>query len=216
MRCSCAQPVGHADDPRRRRRGGARDARRAGRLCGRRSRRRRARRDSAGCRCGRPRRQADVCRGHAGARRRPHPLHRRAGGDRGGADARAGAGRRRAGRASIMPSCRAPPMSSARPPQGAAAIHAQAPGNIALDWTDGDAAAVEAAFAHAAHVERVRLLDTRLAPVSMEPRSGIGMWDAATAALHADREHAGRRGGAQAAGRGRIQGAALDHPRAHA
>ena len=61
----------------------------------------------------------------------------------------------------------------------AATLHAQAPGNIALDWTDGDAKAVDAAFAQAAHIERVRLADTRLAPVSMEPRCGIGLWDAA-------------------------------------
>ena len=60
----------------------------------------------------------------------------------------------------------------------------------------------------AAHVERVRLADTRLAPVSLEPRAGIGLWDAAERALHADRQHAGRRGGAQAAGRRRVQGAA--------
>ncbi|MBX9840307.1 MAG: xanthine dehydrogenase family protein molybdopterin-binding subunit [Xanthobacteraceae bacterium] len=60
---------------------------------------------------------------------------------------------------------------------GAAAVHAQAPGNVALDWTDGNVAAVDAAFAAAAHVERVTLQDTRLAPVSMEPRSGIGLWD---------------------------------------
>lgn len=63
---------------------------------------------------------------------------------------------------------------------GAAAIHVQAQGNIALDWTDGDAKAVDAAFAAAAHVERVKLMDTRLAPVSMEPRSGIGLWDQAS------------------------------------
>ena len=63
---------------------------------------------------------------------------------------------------------------------GAAALHEGARGNIALDWADGDAGAVEAAFAQAAHVERVRLIDTRLAPAAMEPRSGIGMWDAAT------------------------------------
>ena len=62
---------------------------------------------------------------------------------------------------------------------GAPAIWPQAPGNIALDWTDGDAAAVEAAFARAAHVERVRLLDTRLAPSALEPRAAIGQWDAA-------------------------------------
>jgi carbon-monoxide dehydrogenase large subunit len=59
---------------------------------------------------------------------------------------------------------------------GAVAIHGD--GNIALDWSDGDAAAVAAAFARAAHVERVRLLDTRLAPAAMEPRAGIGFWDA--------------------------------------
>jgi carbon-monoxide dehydrogenase large subunit len=59
----------------------------------------------------------------------------------------------------------------------AAALHARATGNIALDWSDGDIAAVDAAFAKAIHIERVRLADTRLAPVSMEPRAGIGMWD---------------------------------------
>lgn len=60
---------------------------------------------------------------------------------------------------------------------GAAAIHAQLPGNVALDWTDGNVEAVDAGFAKAAHVQRIRLADTRLAPVSMEPRAGIGMWD---------------------------------------
>jgi carbon-monoxide dehydrogenase large subunit len=50
--------------------------------------------------------------------------------------------------------------------------------NVALDWTDGDAAAVEAAFARAAHVEKVKLLDTRVAPSAMEPRAAIGAWDA--------------------------------------
>jgi carbon-monoxide dehydrogenase large subunit len=61
---------------------------------------------------------------------------------------------------------------------GATPIHEQRPGNVALDWTDGNAASVEAAFANAAHIERVRLADTRLAPVSMEPRAGIGSFDA--------------------------------------
>ena len=58
-------------------------------------------------------------------------------------------------------------------------IHEARPGNIALDWTDGNAASTDAAFSSAAHIERVRLDDTRLAPVSLEPRSGIGMWDEA-------------------------------------
>jgi aerobic carbon-monoxide dehydrogenase large subunit len=61
---------------------------------------------------------------------------------------------------------------------GAAALHTQAPDNVALNWTDGDATAVDLGFARAAHIERVRLADTRLAPVSMEPRAGIGIWDA--------------------------------------
>ena len=63
---------------------------------------------------------------------------------------------------------------------GAPVIWPEAPGNVALDWTDGDAAAVEAACARAAHVERVRLLDPRLAPAALEPRAAIGQWDAAS------------------------------------
>ena len=62
----------------------------------------------------------------------------------------------------------------------APAIWPDAPGNIALDWEDGDAAAVDAAFARAAHVERVRLVDTRLAPSAMEPRAAIASFDASS------------------------------------
>jgi carbon-monoxide dehydrogenase large subunit len=61
---------------------------------------------------------------------------------------------------------------------GAPVLWPEAPGNVALDWTDGDAAAVNAAFARAAHIERVRLLDPRLAPAALEPRAAIGEWDA--------------------------------------
>jgi len=63
---------------------------------------------------------------------------------------------------------------------GAPTLWPQVPGNIALDWADGDEAAVDAAFARAAHVERVRLADTRLAPSAMEPRAAIGQWDGAS------------------------------------
>jgi carbon-monoxide dehydrogenase large subunit len=63
---------------------------------------------------------------------------------------------------------------------GAPAIWPDAPGNVAFDWTDGDAAAVEAAIRGAAHVARVRLHDTRLAPATLEPRAAIGQWDEAT------------------------------------
>lgn len=61
--------------------------------------------------------------------------------------------------------------------KGAAALHEAAPNNIALDWRDGDVAAVDTAFRQAAHVERVKLEDTRVSPVSMEPRVGVGQWD---------------------------------------
>ena len=60
----------------------------------------------------------------------------------------------------------------------APAIWPEAPGNIALDWEDGDRAAVDAAFSRAAHVERVKLADTRLAPSAMEPRAAIASFDA--------------------------------------
>ncbi|HXA94962.1 MAG TPA: xanthine dehydrogenase family protein molybdopterin-binding subunit [Candidatus Dormibacteraeota bacterium] len=63
---------------------------------------------------------------------------------------------------------------------GAHPVHPAAPDNVAFDWTDGDAAAVDAAIRGAAHVARVRLHDTRLAPSALEPRAAIGQWDAAT------------------------------------
>jgi carbon-monoxide dehydrogenase large subunit len=62
---------------------------------------------------------------------------------------------------------------------GAPTIWPAAAGNVAFDWADGDAAAVRAAFAGAAHVARVRLCDTRLAPAAMEPRAAIGQWNPA-------------------------------------
>jgi len=64
----------------------------------------------------------------------------------------------------------------------ALAIWPDAPGNIALDWEDGDAVAVDAAFARATHIERVKLIDTRVAPSAMEPRAAIASFD-----VHAQR-----------------------------
>jgi carbon-monoxide dehydrogenase large subunit len=59
-------------------------------------------------------------------------------------------------------------------------IWPDAAGNVAFDWTDGDAGAVDTAIRGAAHVARVRLHDTRLAPSALEPRAAIGQWDEAT------------------------------------
>lgn len=61
--------------------------------------------------------------------------------------------------------------------QDAPRIWPEASSNIVLDWEEGDAAGVDAAFARAAHVERVRLLDTRLAPSAMEPRAALATYD---------------------------------------
>ena len=61
--------------------------------------------------------------------------------------------------------------------RGAPPVWPDAPDNVAFDWTVGDAAAVAAAFASAAHVARVRLDDTRVAPAALEPRAAIGQWD---------------------------------------
>ncbi|MDH4324049.1 MAG: xanthine dehydrogenase family protein molybdopterin-binding subunit, partial [Betaproteobacteria bacterium] len=61
--------------------------------------------------------------------------------------------------------------------KGAPALYEAAPGNIALDWEHGDAAAVDAAFKVAAHKVAVRLEDTRVAPTALEPRAASAAWD---------------------------------------
>lgn len=59
--------------------------------------------------------------------------------------------------------------------------------NVALDFHYGDAEKVAAAFAQAAHVARLAMRNTRLVVAPMEPRSAIGVYDAARAhwTLHA-------------------------------
>ncbi|MGC2856875.1 xanthine dehydrogenase family protein molybdopterin-binding subunit [Novispirillum sp. DQ9] len=52
-----------------------------------------------------------------------------------------------------------------------------APDNVLLDWEMGDAAAVATAFAQAARVVRLDLVNNRVAPVAMETRGAIGDWD---------------------------------------
>ena len=57
---------------------------------------------------------------------------------------------------------------------GAPLVHAGTPGNVILDFHHGDTAKVADAFARAAHVTRMRILNTRLAVCPMEPRAAIG------------------------------------------
>ncbi len=60
---------------------------------------------------------------------------------------------------------------------GASAVHDDAPGNICYDWHLGDKAMVDAAFASAHKTVRLDLLNNRLIPNAMEPRSAIGEFD---------------------------------------
>ncbi|MGH8660488.1 MAG: xanthine dehydrogenase family protein molybdopterin-binding subunit, partial [Burkholderiales bacterium] len=61
---------------------------------------------------------------------------------------------------------------------GAPRLHENVPGNLALEAEAGDSAAVEAAFARAAHVTRLKVEVTRVAPNPMEPRAYIASYDA--------------------------------------
>jgi carbon-monoxide dehydrogenase large subunit len=62
--------------------------------------------------------------------------------------------------------------------KGAAQLHAEAPGNLCYDWELGDRAAVDAAFAKAAHVTKLDLINNRLIPNAMEPRAAAAEYDA--------------------------------------
>jgi len=53
----------------------------------------------------------------------------------------------------------------------ASAVHDDVPGNVCYDWSHGDAAAVDAAFAKAAHVSKLSFANNRLIPNAMEPRA---------------------------------------------
>ena len=62
---------------------------------------------------------------------------------------------------------------------GAPVLYDEIPGNVALDFHFGDADAVEAAFARAAHVARLHLVNNRVVISPMEPRAAIAEYDAA-------------------------------------
>ena len=61
---------------------------------------------------------------------------------------------------------------------GAPQLYEEVPGNIALDYHFGDKDKVAEAFAQAAHVVRLPLVNQRLVVNSIEPRSAIGEFDA--------------------------------------
>jgi aerobic carbon-monoxide dehydrogenase large subunit len=63
---------------------------------------------------------------------------------------------------------------------GASTIWDEAPGNLCFRFPRGDKEAVDAAFARAAQIAEIELVNNRLAPTPIEPRAAIGRYDAAT------------------------------------
>ncbi|MFJ5370040.1 xanthine dehydrogenase family protein molybdopterin-binding subunit, partial [Bosea sp. CER48] len=60
---------------------------------------------------------------------------------------------------------------------GAPQLFDDVPGNLILDYHFGDAGKVAAAFAGAAHVTRVRIVNNRIIVNPIEPRAAIGAYD---------------------------------------
>jgi|FEC22Drversion2_1045045.scaffolds.fasta_scaffold00502_1 aerobic carbon-monoxide dehydrogenase large subunit len=84
---------------------------------------------------------------------------------------------------------------------GAPQISNEVPGNVCIDWKTGDAAAVEAAFARAAHVVSLSLDNHRIVTNPMEPRGAVGQYDPASRRytlhvssqnIHINRNHVAR------------------------
>jgi aerobic carbon-monoxide dehydrogenase large subunit len=63
---------------------------------------------------------------------------------------------------------------------GGPAIHDVAPDNTIYNWHIGDKASTEAAFASAAHITKLDLVNNRLIPNAMEPRAAVGDYDSGT------------------------------------
>src|SRR5437588_6964481 len=64
--------------------------------------------------------------------------------------------------------------------EGAPELYADAPGNVALDYHYGDADKVKAAFAAAAHVTKLDLVNSRIVVNAMEPRAAVASFDPAS------------------------------------
>ena len=67
---------------------------------------------------------------------------------------------------------------------GAPLLHESVPDNMPFEYEAGDKAAVEAAFAKAAHVTKLRMESTRVVPSPMEPRACLVAYDREGGQLH--------------------------------
>jgi carbon-monoxide dehydrogenase large subunit len=67
---------------------------------------------------------------------------------------------------------------------GAPQLYDDVPGNLSLDYHYGDTNAVDAAFAKAAHVTQLKLVNSRVVVNAMEPRAALASYDGHRFTLH--------------------------------
>ena len=67
------------------------------------------------------------------------------------------------------------PATAAKP--GQPQVHDLAPNNTLFNWHVGDKASTDAAFAKAAHVTKIDLINNRVIPNAIEPRAALGEYD---------------------------------------
>jgi carbon-monoxide dehydrogenase large subunit len=77
----------------------------------------------------------------------------------------------------VLPAVADPAEAEAK---GAPQVHNVAPSNNVFSWQLGDKAATDAAFARAAHITRLNIINNRLVPNAIEPRAAIGDYDTGT------------------------------------
>ena len=63
-------------------------------------------------------------------------------------------------------------------------IYADIPGNIAFDWHYGDRERADAAFANAAHITKMELINNRLVCSAMEPRAAVAEFSDGKLTVH--------------------------------
>jgi aerobic carbon-monoxide dehydrogenase large subunit len=68
--------------------------------------------------------------------------------------------------------------------EGAPLLYDDIPGNVPLDYHFGNTEAVDAAFASAAHVTRLKLLNSRVVVNAMEPRAAVAAYDGSRFTVH--------------------------------
>jgi aerobic carbon-monoxide dehydrogenase large subunit len=68
--------------------------------------------------------------------------------------------------------------------QGAPVLYADVPDNVALDYHYGDSEKVAHAFAGAAHVTRLKLINSRVVVNAMEPRAALAAYENGRFVLH--------------------------------